>query len=210
MPRLSQPPTIVLRLGLMLGTIAGIVWVSSLSHGWAMPAQASGTVPVLCPRYLSTDLPKAIPDNQRSGITSTLVITNTGLTIQHLDVRIDSLVHAYDGDLRLTLISPTGQQISLIGDPGVLDYQGRDFYGTTLDDGFPTSILAGFAKFTGGFHPVQPLAVLKGHALNGTWRLRVADVAIGDVGTLQAWSLEICSLPAPVAAGGGALRRLAL
>ena len=188
----------------MLGTIAGIVWVSSLNHGWAVPAQASGTVPLLCPRYFSTDLPKAIPDNQPSGITSTLVITTTGLTIQHLDVRIDSLVHTFDGDLRLTLISPAGQQISLIGDPGVLHNNGKNFYGTTLDDGFPTSILDGFAQFTGGFHPMQPLAVLNGHALNGTWRLHVADVADRDVGTLEAWSLEICSLPArlwlPVAA----------
>lgn len=196
MPRRSQPLTIVLRLVLMLGTVASIVWVSGRSPGWALPAQASATVPALCPRYFAADLPKGIPDNQPSGINSSLVITNTGLTIQRLDVRIDSLVHTFVGDLRLTLISPGGQQIALIGNPGVLANTGHNFYGTTLEDGFPTSILNGIAPFTGGFQPVQPLAVLNGHFLNGTWKLKVADVDASDVGTLEAWSLEICSLPA--------------
>ena len=112
MPRPSRPLTVVLRLGHMLGTIARIVWVSSSNQGWAAPPQACGTVAVLCPRYFASDLPKAIPDNQPGGITPALVITNTGLTIQHLEVRIDSLVHTFDGDLRLTLISPLASRSS--------------------------------------------------------------------------------------------------
>ena len=60
MQRLSRPLTVVLRLCLMLGTITSIVWGSSRGHGWAVPAQANGTVPVLCPRYFSTDLPKRV------------------------------------------------------------------------------------------------------------------------------------------------------
>jgi hypothetical protein len=86
--------------------------------------------------------------------------------------------------------------VILIGDPGVTHNTGHDFYGTTLADSFPTSIMDGIASFTGGYHPVQPLAVLKGHPLNGTWQLHVADVALRDMGTLEAWSLEVCSLPA--------------
>ena len=186
-----------LRWGLMLVTASAIIGLSRFGSGWAAPAEAGATltVPPACPIFHSSDVPQAIPDDKVSGIRSTLSITGTARTVTNLRVRLDSLAHTFVGDLRLSLISPRGQTIALIGDPGVSNSAGHDFYGTTFGDDFAVSILDGSAPFTGGFKPVQPLAPLDGQPLVGTWQLQVADVAPRDVGTLEAWGLEVCSLP---------------
>lgn len=186
-----------LRLSLMLVTAMAIALLSRAGSDWATPAQAGGTVtiPPLCPIYHSNDVPQAIPDNTKTGINSSLTITGTARTITKLQVRLDSLVHTFVGDLRLSLISPLNQSITLIGDPGVFANTGHNFYGTTFTDDATISILDGTAPFTGGFKPVVPLAGLDGQPLVGTWQLYVADVAPSDTGTLEAWGLEVCSLP---------------
>jgi hypothetical protein len=61
-----------------------------------------------------------------------------------------------------------------------------------FDDEAATSITAGAAPFSGSFRPEGSLATLDGKTANGTWRLRVADDANIDTGTLQAWSATLC------------------
>jgi Proprotein convertase P-domain len=186
-----------LRFGLMLVACVAMALLGRFGSGWATPAQAddTSTIPIICPIYDSTDVPKAIPDNNVNGINSTLLITGTARTNTKLKVRVGSLVHTFVGDLRMSLISPRNQVITLIGDPGIFANTGHDFYGTTFGDDFLISILNGIAPFTGGFKPVEPLAGLAGQELVGTWQLHVADVSARDVGVLEAWGLEICSLP---------------
>jgi len=46
--------------------------------------------------------------------------------------------------------------------------------------------------FTGNFRPDHPLSALNGVASGGTWTLHLVDASAGDVGTLEAWGLEIC------------------
>ncbi|MBP6513058.1 MAG: T9SS type A sorting domain-containing protein, partial [Bacteroidia bacterium] len=53
-----------------------------------------------------------------------------------------------------------------------------------------TAIGSGVAPFTGNYVPQQAFSGLTGSA-NGTWRLRVSDLAGQDVGTLWKWSIEL-------------------
>src|SRR5258707_6844427 len=53
---------------------------------------------------------------------------------------------------------------------------------------------AGAGCFLGNFQPVQPLSTFEGKSgagVNGVWRLRVADQASQDVGTLHCWTFEL-------------------
>jgi subtilisin-like proprotein convertase family protein len=109
------------------------------------------------------------------------------------------LKHTFDSDLVISLISPDGTTVPL----SVRHGNGEDNYGsacspvgsrTTFSDSATASIEQGFAPFVGTFLPEQPLAAFRGKvgsAVNGTWTLRVADVAAEDSGELECASLNI-------------------
>jgi subtilisin-like proprotein convertase family protein len=143
--------------------------------------------------YSSTDVPKAIPDNNAQGVTSTLTIAGVPNPIGKIRVRINAN-HTFDGDLAFKLISPSGTAISLIARRGS---SGDNFVNTVLDDAAATSIstiTSGGAPFTGSFRPEQPLAAVNGQSLNGTWSLNVSDNANIDTGTLVSWAILYDSL----------------
>ena len=132
----------------------------------------------------ATDVPKTISDN--TTVVSTLPVSGLSATIRDIDVRID-LVHTYTGDLLLTLVAPSGQRVQVFNRHG----GGGDNIITYLNDETATSISAGTPPYSGSFKPFQPLSAFDGGTPNGTWRLEVADLAGGDVGTLRGWSLRI-------------------
>jgi subtilisin-like proprotein convertase family protein/transcriptional regulator CtsR len=111
-----------------------------------------------------------IPIRDNSTIEDTLEITNTS-TIVAVSVGVD-ITHTYLGDLRVSLVHPDGTAV-------VLHNQG--------------------GSFAGGIHtiypeqttPAQPLGVLAGKPLNGTWKLRVQDFAALDEGSLEQWTLTL-------------------
>jgi subtilisin-like proprotein convertase family protein len=133
----------------------------------------------------STDVPKAIPDNDPNGIVSNLPIGASGF-VSDLNVTIGSLTHTFDGDLAIDLISPAGTTVRLFNHHGG---SGDNLANTVFDDEATTSISAGVAPFTGSFRPFQPLSAFDGQQVTGTWKLRIVDDAIADVGTLHSWSL---------------------
>jgi subtilisin-like proprotein convertase family protein len=142
------------------------------------------------PTHVSTDVPKAIPDDDPTGATSVIPITAPGNVVS-LTVRL-TIHHTYDPDLAIQLISPTGTTITLAY---LVGYNGSNsspnFIDTVFDDAATTSIDAGSAPFTGSFQPDQALAPLVGTAINGTWKLFIADNAAIDTGTIDQWSLNI-------------------
>lgn len=107
--------------------------------------------------------------------------------VSDVDVRIN-LVHTYDRDLEITLISPTGTRITLAKNRGL---NGDNYINTVFDDSATNPIAVGSPPFTGSFRPEKPLAGLNGIAPAGTWTLEVADQAAADTGTLLNWSLTI-------------------
>jgi len=104
---------------------------------------------------------QAIPDNDPTGISSTISVADTG-TIGSLKVTLD-ITHSYRGDLRVVL-HHAGRAVTL-----------HDRTGGTEND----------------LDLTINTTELDGQALQGDWRLEVSDHANIDTGTLDAWSIEV-------------------
>src|SRR4030095_11455433 len=111
---------------------------------------------------------QAIPDNNSTGITSVLSVTNDG-RIKRLTVSVD-ILHTFIGDLLVTLVTPTGKTAVLHARAG----------------GSQNNLVSTFRS-----EDIPSLAALLGDQAKGDWRLQVADLANADVGTLRRWGLEM-------------------
>ena len=113
-------------------------------------------------------------------------IINLGAKVSDMNVRVN-LLHSYDSDLSISLLSPAGTQVSL---SNRLGGSGDNFTNTVFDDEAGTPISAGSTPFTGNFRPSSVLSAVDGQNLTGTWSLRVEDLDNLDTGSLTSWSLE--------------------
>jgi len=128
----------------------------------------------------------AIPDNNATGITSSLNVTlNGAVTLVTLTLRI---THTWDSDLTAYLIGPDGTQITLFSGVGG---NGDNFTNTTFSDAAITAIGSGSAPFTGTFKPAAALSAFIGKVAAGAWKIKVVDTANTDIGTLVNWSLSV-------------------
>lgn len=109
-----------------------------------------------------------IPDNAPQGVSSTIVINQSG-RIKSLKVSVD-ITHTYVGDLQIDLKSPSVTQVRL--HDRALGAQ-RDL------------------RQTFSSNSMTALAPLIGEPLNGAWILTVRDLASRDIGRLNQWSVEI-------------------
>jgi subtilisin-like proprotein convertase family protein len=112
----------------------------------------------------------AIPDFNSTGIVSTIVIDDAR-AIADISVHVN-VDHPLRGDLQITLIAPDGTEV-LLAEPSI---------DRSVD------LVATFGR---DVTPVQSLSILRGKPARGTWRLRVADTRIRDVGSLVSWGLAI-------------------
>jgi subtilisin-like proprotein convertase family protein len=163
-----------------LGTVSFTMQVGAVG-GAVVNNYSSGNIAVPIPDVATVDVPINVPD---SGV------------VQDVNVRV-RLNHTFDGDLEISLVHPDGTVITLSnnrggsGDnfgTGANDCSGTP---TVFDDEAGTAISAGTAPFAGSFRPESPLSGLDGKPSNGTWKLRVADQAALDVGTIGCVTLEI-------------------
>ena len=123
--------------------------------------------------------------------------------ITDVNVALD-IAHTYDGDLKVTLISPSGTMVQLFSGIGG---SSDNFTCTTLDDEAATAI-SGFipAPFSGTYKPQVPalLSAFDGQNATGNWILRIQDMYSGDFGPLNwvcltfTWDMI---LPRPVQIG---------
>ena len=109
-----------------------------------------------------------IPDNNPSGIERTLTITEAGL-VKEVSVSVD-ITHTYIGDLLVSLVSPSGTNVVLHQRTG----------------GSADNLIATYTAAT-----TSALQTLRGQALQGAWKLKVADLEAVDVGKLNRWGLKI-------------------
>jgi extracellular elastinolytic metalloproteinase len=130
----------------------------------APPAPTSGSATV----HAEAQPRLAIPDNDPSGVVSVLSIPDAGV-VSSVAVTVD-IAHTYIGDLVVTLVSPAGTPVSLHERAG----------GGTND-----------LKRDWKSDEVPELAGLLGSPAGGQWTLSVVDRARSDVGTLNAWSLDL-------------------
>lgn len=129
--------------------------------------------------------PVELPD--LSQVTAPLLVTGMTGTVVDLNVSLD-IAHTYDGDLDVTLHSPSGRRVLLFSDVGDA---GDGFIGLTLDDEASTSVTLGAAPFTGSFRPEGVLAGFDGDDPNGVWTLEVIDDSAADAGALNGWSITV-------------------
>lgn len=137
--------------------------------------------------YVSTDVPKSIPDNVTTGVTSSLLVSGGTTTISKVKVAL-SITHTYDGDLQIYLVSAAGTTVGLSVNNGG---GGNDYSNTVFDDNATTLITDGTPSFAGVYKPEGILSALNGQDANGIWKLLVNDDSPLDVGRIEAWSITI-------------------
>jgi subtilisin-like proprotein convertase family protein len=146
---------------------------------FALPGICSATV------FTSSDVPVPILDE--TTVQSTITVPY-GATITDVNVLIDTLYHGWTADLWITLTSPQGTSVILFNQLGS---SGDDLIGTVFDDEATNPISSVEAPFTGTYRPYQPLSAFDGENSGGVWTLTIQDVGPDDIGSLQAWRLEV-------------------
>lgn len=142
---------------------------------------STGNIAVAIPDSNTVEIPINVPQSGRVGDVNVKVRLN----------------HSFDGDLVLSIVAPDGTVVPLANNRG----GSGDNYGsgandcsgtfTVFDAQAGTAIGAGTAPFAGSFRPDGNLALLNGKQMNGTWKLRVADTAALDTGTVGCAQIEL-------------------
>ena len=109
-----------------------------------------------------------IPDNQPAGISSTIVIAESG-TLKDISVGV-VIPHTYIGDLLVEIVAPSGQSVTL-----------HNMSGGSQDD----------LRMTYDRASIPSLDALVGQPIQGNWVLRVKDLQQIDAGKLEKWSLRL-------------------
>ncbi len=138
--------------------------------GWSLTIKATyssdsgggdgGTTPT-AHTYTSSDTPISIPDNNSTGIESSIYVPDSA-TVTEFKVTVD-ITHTYIGDLIVTLVAPDGSTATL---------SNRE--GGSADD----------------IHKTWTITADNGIQIHGTWKLKVSDNARYDTGSLDSWKLE--------------------
>ena len=133
--------------------------------GWSLTIKATYSSESHTPTehtYTSSDTPISIPDNNSTGIESSIYVPDSA-NVTEFKVTVD-ITHTYIGDLIVTLIAPDGSTATL----------------SNREGGSADNI-----------HKTWTLTADGGIEIHGTWKLKVSDNAGYDTGTLDDWKLVI-------------------
>jgi len=111
----------------------------------------------------SNDLITAIPDNNSTGISSSIEVKDFNGTIDSININVN-ISHTYKGNLKVILTSPKGSALTLHNKSG--------------GSGDNVIISKSYTNFNGE----DP---------TGIWTLKVSDHANADQGNLNYWSIQI-------------------
>lgn len=118
----------------------------------------------------------SIPDNSSTGLSSTMIISSSGLSkIEYVAVNV-SYTHTYNGDLNFVLKSPDGTESILSETHGCWDSNGNIAYCNSES-----------SDQVWRFGTARNL----GESVDGNWTLSVKDGASEDTGKLVSWSLVV-------------------
>jgi subtilisin-like proprotein convertase family protein len=130
--------------------------------------------------------PFPIPE-QAAYTTRTIAFSATTATVSDVNFNVD-FKHAYLADVEMEIVSPQGTTVKLF-DKSCGNRNGSlivnyDDLGDELACGVATVQTVA---------PFQPLAAFNGENPQGTWTFRIRDAFSGDLGTLNAASMTICT-----------------
>ncbi len=143
--------------------------------------------------YNSTDTPIIIDEISPNTITSTLIISGSGMTIGDLNVSLD-ISHSFIGDMEI-ILSKGGTSVILFNN----SCSGNDNINMVVDEEGNTLVCPPFGG--NSYVSAESLSALENISLDGTWILTIVDSASGDGGSLNSWGLivtEPCLASAPV------------
>ncbi|HUR31200.1 MAG TPA: zinc-dependent metalloprotease family protein, partial [Saprospiraceae bacterium] len=143
-----------------------------------------------CFALLSPNVPVAIPESGTPIVTSTFT---TPIELQITDVNIISLIgtHTWIDDLKFYLKSPENTEILFWNRPcnnGIQNFN-INFDDEASSPNHPCPPTNGLT-----YKPGTPLTPFDGQQSNGTWTLKVEDIANQDGGSLNSWGLKVCGL----------------
>ncbi len=127
--------------------------------------------------------PLAIPDAGQ--IVSTVFIADAR-EILDVNLRVDA-THTFTGDLRVTIVSPSGQTAVLSNRQG----GSTDDLRVLFDDEATLSVVNSPGPLTGSLRPEEALSIFDGESAEGTWTLIIQDLRSSDTGALEDWSIEL-------------------
>jgi subtilisin-like proprotein convertase family protein len=141
-----------------------------------------------------TPLPISIADGSQITVERTAAAP---APIEDLDVRV-AIDHPRVGDLLVILEAPDGTHARLVERPGIGAAGDGGCGDADLDVVFDDEAVVDLTQhcegstpwYEGRARPHTPLSVFDGHDANGTWRLIVADLSLGETGELLEWSLD--------------------
>ena len=206
MPACGSAIQFSLQINSTLGTVT-----RNFTVRYGMP---SGTLAPVT--YTSDPNPNlTIPDNSPRGIRNTLVVADD-FEIADLNFRVDSVTHAFAGDVNFLLKSPGGYGATLVGLIGGLNTGGgANITNMVIDDDITNNVANDMvqstnanAPYTKGWQPVfnspwttvagfgtadavSQIGRFDGGSTLGTWTLQASDQVSLDTGTLNAWSIIV-------------------
>jgi len=148
-----------------------------------------------CGSVPSTNIPIAIPLITATVESIITIPANQSVTIADINVTMD-ISHTWINDLRATLISPNNTQVILFNRPCTNTAIPNVI--ATFDDAGATLVCGTNPGISGIVKPSQVLSAFNGQASSGVWTLRVQDFVADDGGSINSWSIDICSLEAPL------------
>lgn len=145
-----------------------------------------------CSSTVSPNVPITLP--LAIATTTSTVDIPSGGTISDVNVTMN-VTHSYVSDLTISLISPSGTEIQLLSGSCTT----RNNINATFDDSGVALVCApstGTTTYTvsGTVIPLQALSGFNGENSAGTWTLKFADNDAADGGSLNSWSLNICTV----------------
>ncbi|OIQ15987.1 MAG: hypothetical protein BM557_10545 [Flavobacterium sp. MedPE-SWcel] len=143
-----------------------------------------------CNDYEAEDLPITI-SNSESGDYETSISIAEGATVQSLTVSLD-ITHSWVSDLTVTLVSPDNTEVELFSD---VCFDRNDVL-VTFDDNAEQGECGNNPAIGGTIQAQNSLSAFIGGAIEGDWTLRVEDGFNADGGSINAWSLNICTTEA--------------
>lgn len=143
-----------------------------------------------CGTYLAADTPKNIPDNDPNGVTS---VINVPVDNAIVDVIVNvNITHSWIGDVTLVLESPEGTSVTLIS--GACDGSNYEDMEVVFDDKGSAVVCQSTAPaIRGTIKPNEALSNFIDESSFGVWKLRTIDNATDDTGTINSWSIELCT-----------------
>ncbi|MBO3115295.1 T9SS type A sorting domain-containing protein [Winogradskyella sp. DF17] len=146
------------------------------------------------------NLPIPDPSGGFAGVVSDVLTISESSIIESMTLSVD-VSHTWISDLQIFIFPPTA---TTFPDDAILLWEnecsvsagsGYDNFSITFDDtGAPFPGTNGCSdNFTGTYAPRQPLSSLSGIDAQGDWEIIVFDFFNGDTGTLNNWSMEICT-----------------